>query len=175
MFDSTGLSSERRLRLNGGVTHPILECMDIGRFKTGLIAAAVAAVVAPAGAAFGDIAGFTIIPGGGAAHGDAAYCDTCDIIGVRNIQGGSNREQNLDIGAGTTDRPGNLSLNYDIGRCTQVFNGRKALIASMCPERVVFYVPVEFKQRVRASARVRAADPRRGARRTTRREPRVAP
>jgi hypothetical protein len=157
MFDSTGLSSERRLRLNGGVTHPILECMDIGRFKTGLIAAAVAAVVAPAGAAFGDIAGFTIIPGGGAAHGDAAYCDTCDIIGVRNIQGGSNREHNLDIGAGTTADPGDISLNYDIGRCTQVWNGQKQPIATFCPDRVQFYVPVEFKQRVRFGGRVIAS------------------
>jgi len=171
MFDSTGLSSERRLRLNAGVTKPILLPMDAPKLRTGLVAAAVAAVIAPATAAFGDITGFTIVPGGGAAHGDAAYCDTCDIIGVRNVQGGSNREQNLDIGAGTTDRPGDLSLNYDIGRCTQVFNGRKSLIASMCPERVVFYVPVEFKQRVRASARGHAALPGRGARRTSRREP----
>jgi hypothetical protein len=148
--------------------------MDMTKLRTGLVAATVAAVIAPATAAFGDITGFTIVPGGGAAHGDAAYCDTCDIIGVRNIQGGSNREQNLDIGAGTTASPGNLSLNYDIGRCTQVFNGHKSLIASMCPERVVFYVPVEFKQRVRASARVPAAHPRRGARRTTRTAPSAA-
>jgi hypothetical protein len=143
------------------------------RFRSALVAAAVAAVVAPAAAAFGEATGFTIVPGGGAAHGDAAYCDTCDIIGVRNIQGGSNRELNLDIGAGTTVNPGNISLNYDIGRCTQVFNGHKSLIASMCPERVVFYVPVEFKQRVRAATHEPARS-RRGSRQPTRTWPSAA-
>jgi hypothetical protein len=127
------------------------------RARTALVAALLAAVIAPVAAAAGDATGWTIVPRGGAAHGDAAYCDTCDIIGVRNIQGGSNREHNLDLGAGTTADPGDLSLNYDIGRCTQIWNGQKQLIASFCPDRVQFYVPVEFKQRVRFGARVIAS------------------
>ena len=126
--------------------------------RPAVVAALVAAVVAPVGAAAADVTGWTIVPGGGAAHGDAAYCDTCDIIGVRNIQGGSNRESNLDIGAGTTARPDDLSLNYDIGRCTEVFNGRKQPIAVFCPDRVQFFVPVEFKQRVRFSGGVIGAE-----------------
>jgi hypothetical protein len=122
--------------------------------RSGIVAAIVAAVIGPVAAAGADATGWTIVPGGGAAHGDAAYCDTCDIIGVRNIQGGSNREQNLDIGAGTTANPGDLALNYDIGRCTQIWNGQKQPIATFCPDRVQFFVPVEFKQRVRFGGRV---------------------
>jgi hypothetical protein len=139
------------------------------RARTAVVAALVAAVIAPVAAAAADATGWTIVPGGGAAHGDAAYCDTCDIIGVRNIQGGSNREHNLDIGAGTTADPGDLSLNYDIGRCTQVWNGQKQLIASFCPDRVQFYVPVEFKQRVRFGGRVIASKRKRPGSAPTRR------
>jgi hypothetical protein len=127
------------------------------RARTAVVAALVAAAIGPVAAAAADATGWTIVPGGGAAHGDAAYCDTCDIIGVRNIQGGSNREHNLDIGAGTTADPGDLSLNYDIGRCTEVWNGQKQPIATFCPDRVQFYVPVEFKQRVRFGGRVLAS------------------
>jgi hypothetical protein len=117
--------------------------------RPAVVAALVAAVVAPVTAAAAGATGWTIVPGGGAEHGDAAYCDTCDVIGVRNIQGGSNRDANLDIGAGSTANPGTLSFNYDIGRCTEVWNGHKQPIATMCPDRVVFYVPVAFKQHVR--------------------------
>jgi hypothetical protein len=125
--------------------------------RTVIVAALTTAVIAPVAGAAADATGWTIVPGGGAAHGDAAYCHTCDIIGVRNIQGGSNREHNLDIGAGTTADPGDLSLNYDIGRCTQVWNGQKQPIATFCPDRVQFYAPVEFKQRVRFGGRVIAS------------------
>jgi hypothetical protein len=137
--------------------------------RTAIVAALAAAVIAPVAGAAADATGWTIVPGGGAAHGDAAYCNTCDIIGVRNIQGGSNREQNLDIGAGTTANPGDLSLNYDIGRCTQIWNGHKQPIAVFCPDRVQFYVPVEFKQRVRFSGRVIASHHKRPASAPTRR------
>jgi hypothetical protein len=114
-----------------------------------VVAAVVAAVVAPVSAVAANATGWTIVPGGGAEHGDAAYCNGCDVIGVRNVQGGSNGDVNLDIGAGSEANPGNVSFNYDIGRCTQVWNGHKQPIATMCPDRVVFYVPVDFKQRVR--------------------------
>ena len=122
-----------------------------------ILAGLVAAAVAPVAGAAADATGWSIVPGGGAAHGDAAYCNNCDVIGVRNLQGGNALEPNLDIGAGTTAQPGDLSLNYDIGRCTQVWNGHKQPIATMCPNRVVFYVPVEFKQRARFSGAVLAS------------------
>jgi hypothetical protein len=125
--------------------------------RRAIVAGLVAAVVAPVAGAAADATGWTIVPGGGAAHGDAAYCNNCDVIGVRNLQGGNALEPNLDIGAGTTAQPGDLSLNYDIGRCTQVWNGHKQPIAIMCPNRVVFYVPVEFKQRARFSGAVLAS------------------
>lgn len=137
--------------------------------RTVIVAALAAAVIAPVAGAAADATGWTIVPGGGAAHGDAAYCDTCDIIGVRNIQGGSNREQNLDIGAGSTANPGDLSLNYDIGRCTQIWNGHKQPIATFCPDRVQFYGPVEFKQRVRFSGHVIASKRKQPASAPTRR------
>jgi hypothetical protein len=129
-----------------------------------IVAGLVAAVVGPVAAAAADATGWTIVSGGGAAHGDAAYCNNCDVIGVRNLQGGNASEPNLDIGAGTTAKPGDLSLNYDIGRCTQVWNGHKQPIATMCPDRVVFYVPVEFKQRARFSGAVLASKRARRAR-----------
>ena len=126
-----------------------------------VIASAVAAIaLAPVAATAGEATGWSFVSGGGAAHGDAAYCNTCDVIGVRNIQGGSGGDMNLDIGAGTTVQPGDLSLNYDIGRCTKVWNGRKQPIATLCPERVVFYVPVEFKQRVRVRQALVKRQPR---------------
>jgi hypothetical protein len=127
------------------------------RIRSVAVAAVVAAVVAPVAAAAGEATGFSIVPGGGAAHGDAAYCNNCDVIGVRNIQGGTAHDLNLDIGAGSTQTPGDVSLNYDIGRCTKVWDGRKELVASFCPQRTVFYGPVEFKQRARFRSAVHGA------------------
>jgi hypothetical protein len=41
----------------------------------------------------------TILPGGGAAGGDAIYCNNGDLIGPRNIELGSNQDPNGDIAA----------------------------------------------------------------------------
>ncbi len=59
------------------------------------------------------------------------YMNGRDIIGVRNIQAGSNNpvlspnEWDLDIGAGTSDAGsrGNITLNYDVGRGFVVRDG----------------------------------------------------
>ena len=76
-------------------------------------------------------------------------CHLCDIVGPRNIQGGeltSNpADLNLDIGAGSTQHPGHIVLNYDVGRCTHIFNGRKRKLASFCPRKIVFYQRVVYR------------------------------
>ena len=69
---------------------------------------------------------FQVHPLGGVEGGDAIELAMGDILGVRNIQGGrhtGNRSDlNLDIGAGSTENPGDLALNYDVGRCVLIYN-----------------------------------------------------
>jgi len=86
-----------------------------------------------------------IVPGGGAAGGDALFCNTCDIIGPRNLQGGGPGGTNFDIGAGSTSDPSDLALNYDVGRNVLIYDGRKHLLARFGPRGITFYV----KPRVR--------------------------
>lgn len=87
--------------------------------------------------------GLTVIPHGGAAGGDALVCNNCDARGFRNIQGGSQANPpeslNLDIGAGSTANPGDLVLNYDVGRRTLIYDGHKHLLASFGPDGIRFY------------------------------------
>jgi hypothetical protein len=66
-----------------------------------------------------------IIPNGGAAGGPALMLPHGDILNVRNIQGGIVEDPNLDIGAGSTEHPGDIALNFDVGRCVRIFDGRK--------------------------------------------------
>ena len=85
--------------------------------------------------------------------GDFINCWLCDVVGFRNIQGGKHtgdpQDLNLDIGAGSTLHPGNVVVNWDVGRCMNIYNGRKQPIAKFCPRRITFYVPVKFKKRRR--------------------------
>jgi len=86
---------------------------------------------------------FQVHPLGGVEGGDAIELAMGDILGVRNIQGGrhtGNRSDlNLDIGAGSTENPGDLALNYDVGRCVLIYNGRKELLAKFCPGGITFF------------------------------------
>jgi hypothetical protein len=66
-------------------------------------------------------------------------CPGCDLLGYSNIQGGTADEPNLDIGAGSTDNPGAIVLNYDVGRTTAVYDGQKHLLATFGPQGIVFY------------------------------------
>jgi hypothetical protein len=76
-------------------------------------------------------------------------CFLCDVTGVRNVQGGKhtgNRQDlNLDIGAGSTAHPGHIVLNFDVGACVHIFNGRESRVASFCPRKIVFYRRVVFR------------------------------
>lgn len=87
-----------------------------------------------------------LYPHGGVHGGDAYVIPLGDIQGVRNIQGGRHTglrsDLNLDIGAGSTQHPGQVAINYDVGRCTVIFNGKRHRIARFCPDRIDFYVPV---------------------------------
>jgi hypothetical protein len=90
-------------------------------------------------------ASIAVVPAGGASGGDALYIPNGDIINVRNIQGGTIRDRNLDIGAGSTATPGNLVLNYDVGRCTVIYNGHKHKLARFCPDGITFYRKPQVK------------------------------
>jgi hypothetical protein len=87
------------------------------------------------------------------------YMPNGDIVGPRNMQGGSNFDPDFDIGAGSTQRPGDVNVNWDIGRNLNVYDGRKHLIASFTKDGVDFYVKVRFHGKA-----VRAAKARRRAR-----------
>ena len=81
---------------------------------------------------------------GGAAGGNAIVVNGWDIRGVRNIQGGwldgHAGDLNLDIGAGSTANPGDIALNYDVGRSTLVYDGHRHLLARFGPRGITFYV-----------------------------------
>lgn len=81
----------------------------------------------------------SIVPRGGAAGGDAVYCNGCDVIGPRNVEGGGPDGTNFDIGAGSTQNPGDLVLNYDVGRNTLIYDGHKHLVARFGPSGIVLY------------------------------------
>jgi hypothetical protein len=49
-----------------------------------------------------------------------------DIINVRNVQGGTTDNPNLDLGAGDSGaHRGSVVVNWDVGNEFAVFNGRK--------------------------------------------------
>lgn len=91
----------------------------------------------------------------GAAEGPgraSLYLPMGDLMGVRNIQGGTagkGGNLNLDIGAGSTEHPGDIVCNWDVGRRTRIYNGRKKLIADFSPGGIDFYVPVRFHRGAR--------------------------
>jgi hypothetical protein len=116
-----------------------------------LIALAALALAAPAGAQ--DIAAPpTYYPTGSLAGTGLWDCFLCDVLGVRNVQCGKHTgrqgDLNCDIGAGSTEHPGNIILNWDVGKCTHVYNGLKGRLASFCPRKIVFYAPVVFREAV---------------------------
>lgn len=84
-----------------------------------------------------------LYPRGGVAGGDAYVLPMGDIQGVRNIQGGRHTghkaDRNLDIGAGSTEHPGVVAVNFDVGRALVIFDGRKRKIASFSRRGIVFY------------------------------------
>lgn len=91
----------------------------------------------------------------GAAEGPnrpSMYLPMGDILGVRNIQGGTagaGGNLNLDLGAGSTEHPGDIVLNWDVGKRTRIYNGRKKLVADFSPGGIDFYVPVRFHKGAR--------------------------
>jgi hypothetical protein len=110
--------------------------------------AGVIVVLALAGVAWaGHEGSVSTVPDGGAAGGDALYLPRGDILNVRNIQGGVIGDPNLDIGAGSTEHPGSLVLNYDVGRCTVIFDGLKNPLARFCPGGITFFVRPRVKRR----------------------------
>jgi len=68
-----------------------------------------------------------IVPSGAPSGGDAIYCNQGTFIGLRDLQGGGPGGEPFDIGAGSTEDPSDLSVNWDIGRAFKVFQGTKAL------------------------------------------------
>jgi hypothetical protein len=88
-----------------------------------------------------------IVPQGGASGGDALYLNGGDIIGPRNLQGGGPGGQSFDIGAGSTEDPGDVVLNYDIGRNVLIYDGHKRLVARLGAGGIVFYQRPKIRRR----------------------------
>ncbi len=69
-----------------------------------------------------------------------------DILNVRNVQGGVKNDDvgdlNLDIGGGSTEDPGEVVVNFDVGKGFAVFDGvkRKMLTARRDPASGVWRV-----------------------------------
>jgi hypothetical protein len=87
----------------------------------------------------------TILRNGGAAGGDALVIPRGDILNVRNIQGGTASDPNLDLGAGSSTHRGVLALNYDVGRCVVIYDGHRRRLAKFCPHKIVFYVKPQVR------------------------------
>lgn len=115
--------------------------------RVALICSVLAVLAAAPTNAGDDYAPMTVQARGGVEGGDALILPRGDILNVRNIQGGMIGDTNLDIGAGSTEHPGNLSLNYDVGRRTLIYDGRKRLIASFGPGGIKFYVKPKLVRR----------------------------
>jgi hypothetical protein len=125
----------------GGVSH--------GRLRTALTLAIFGLVVTHATSVAEAPAPLSVVAGGGAAGGDALMLPNGDILNVRNIQGGTDTgtpgDLNLDIGAGSTQNPGDLVLNYDVGRRTLLYDGQKHLVASFGPDGITFYKTPKYE------------------------------
>ena len=80
-----------------------------------------------------------ILPRGGVQGGDALVIPNGDILNVRNIQGGTVHDPNLDLGAGSATHRGTLSLNYDVGRTVKIYDGHKHLLARFDSHGIHFY------------------------------------
>jgi hypothetical protein len=112
-----------------------------------LALALVALLVSCASLAYAADTYWKVEPNGGAAGGPALYLPRGDILNVRNIQGGVIGDLNLDIGAGSTEHPGSIVLNYDVGRCTVIYDGRKHKLARFCPSGITFYKKPRVRKR----------------------------
>jgi len=83
--------------------------------------------------------------GGALEGGDALFINAGDIIGARNFQCGTTASRgSCDISASAK---GTLSLNFDQGRCTRIFDGQKRILARFCPRSIVFYVKPRVRRR----------------------------
>jgi hypothetical protein len=107
-----------------------------------LLGAVVAAIglQVPAGA---DDPTVLVVPRAGAAGGPAMYLPNGDLLNVRNIQGGTMSSDpsslNLDLGAGDTEHPGDVAINYDVGRDVIIYDGHKRAVARIGSSGVIFY------------------------------------
>ena len=87
--------------------------------------------------------GMDVLPKGATAGGDQLLLPMGEIRGVRDISCGRHTgdpgDLNCDIGAGSTEYPGLVSINYDVGRGLVVYDGRKRKIASFTRRGITFY------------------------------------
>lgn len=81
--------------------------------------------VAPNGRRVGEIS----MGGAEGTHVASLWLYNGDILNVRNLQGGfksgDTGDLNLDIGGGSTEDPGNVVVNFDVGKGFEVFDGEK--------------------------------------------------
>ncbi len=118
--------------------------------RTTVVIALIAAVLLAAPAVASHLGAPGFVDDGGAEGGDALYLPRGDILNVRNIQGGfdtgTHRDLNLDIGAGSSEKRGDVVLNWDVGRRVLIYDGRKRLVAKFSRRAIVFYRKVVVKR-----------------------------
>ena len=112
--------------------------------RTLLYAAAVALALALA-CAFPAAAQAPYESTGGVAGGGVLWMPDGDIY-ARNISGGTPDDPNLDLGAGSATDRGTISLNFDVGRCTIIYDGHKRPLARFCPRSITFYVKPRIRR-----------------------------
>lgn len=87
-------------------------------------------LIGPDGKKVGEIS----MGGAEGEHVASLWLTAGDILNVRNIQGGvkssDKGDLNLDIGAGSTEDPGTIVMNFDVGKGTEIFDGKKNRIAA---------------------------------------------
>ncbi len=82
---------------------------------------------------------FRIIPGGDVAGGDELVLNNGGIRGIRNIQGGTVQDPNLDIAAGDKWHRGRTVINHDLGKSFDIQDGYGNLLARFDRRGIRFY------------------------------------
>lgn len=80
-----------------------------------------------------------IIPNGDVAGGDELVLNNGGIRGIRNIQGGTPNDPNLDIAAGDKWHRGRTKVNWDLGKSFDIFDGHENLLARFDHHGITFY------------------------------------
>ena len=81
----------------------------------------------------------------GGVNGGGVFWEPNGDAYFRNYGGGTNKDPNVDIGAGSTEHPGTLSLNWDVGKKVIIYDGKKNKLAEFSSKGIFFYKKPKFR------------------------------